>query len=194
MPTACSQCATELADHATACAHCGSAVMPAAPPASQSAEAVALYPLTSTFSFNSDLRGIGGWLILVAWGLAIAPLRSLHGIYATLHVLYGGRFQHLFSARPGFAGLILYEAVTNSFFLVYLIALNYLFYRKKKLFPGLMVTFLVVEVVLIVVDHLVTMHFSTRTNPIHVLATLFAAAIWISYFLVSARVKATFVN
>src|ERR1700689_4309791 len=104
----CAQCGAPLADGATACTHCGtSAPAPEATPAP--------VPFVPTFAMDPDLEGIGGWLILVAIGLAVAPFRSMHGIYVDLHVLYGSKFQYALSLHHGLAGLILYEAVTNSF-------------------------------------------------------------------------------
>ncbi len=141
-----------------------------------------------------DLEGIGGWLILVAIGLAVAPFRSMHGIYVDLHVLYGSKFQYALSLHHGLAGLILYEAVTNSFFLFALITLNYLFYDRRKTFPSLMITYLAVQLVLGLIDHLAALQFSTHQSPTAVLGNFVAAAVWIPYYLKSERVKATFVR
>jgi hypothetical protein len=183
MLSTCSQCAATLPEGACPCAQCGTPV---------AASAAAAH--APTFSTGSDLEGIGGWLILVAIGLALAPLRSIHGIYATLRVLYGSRFEHVFSVHPGLAGLILFEAATNTIFLIALIALNYLFYQKKKSFPSLMITFLVSEVTLILIDQIVTMHFYPRHPATTLISNTVTAAVWIPYYLCSARVKATFVK
>jgi hypothetical protein len=143
---------------------------------------------------GSDLEGIGGWLILVAIGLATSPLRSIHGIYSTLHVLYGSQFQHTLSIHPGLAVLILYEAVTNSFFFIALIALNYLFYRRKRVFPGLMITFLALNATLLLIDHVVAIQFHPGASVFNVMGAVVGAAIWIPYYIQSERVKATFVR
>jgi len=183
MPDACGNCAAPLKEGAFVCAQCGA---PAAgpPPANY----------VPTFASGSNLEGIGGWLILVAIGLAIAPLRSIHGVYASLRVLYGSQFEHLLSVHRGLAGLILYEAATNTCFLIALATLNYLFYRKKKVFPSLMINYFALQAALILIDHLVTLHFYPHHSASNLISAILAAAIWIPYYLRSERVKATFVN
>jgi hypothetical protein len=179
----CDKCSASLIDGASLCAQCGAPITAPAP---------AVY--IPTFSMGSNLEGIGGWLILVAIGLCIAPFRSIHGIYAALHVLYGSQYQHWLSLHPGEAGLILFEAATNTLFLIALVTLNFLFYRKKKSFPGLMVTFFASQLALILIDHLVAAHFNPHSSLAALITNALAAAIWIPYYVRSERVKATFVQ
>jgi hypothetical protein len=183
MSRVCAQCAAALDEGASLCAQCGTTV--------PSPDPVSYAP---SFTTLGDLEGIGGWLILAAIGLGISPLSYIHGTYVTLHVLYGSQFQFRFATHPGLAALILYEAVTNSFFLIAVLALNYLFYCKKKQFPSLMITFLALHLILILIDHVVTLHFHPRSSVVNVLSSILGAAIWIPYYLVSERVKATFVR
>jgi hypothetical protein len=193
MPTACNQCATDLEDDASVCAHCGAPVpAPLEKPVQQATEPAP--SLAPTFSTRSDLEGIGGWLILVAIGLALTPLRSVSGITTTLNVLYGSRYQLTLSAHPALAGLILFEAITNTVYLAALVTLNFLFYQKKKAFPTGMIVFLSAQVIITVFDHLAALHFGSDTSPTAVWGNFAAAAIWIPYYLLSKRVKATFVD
>jgi len=146
------------------------------------------------FTTGTDLEGIGGWLILVAVGLGIGPLVSLSGVIRDLLMLYGEKYQNVLAARPGLAGLILYEAATNSIFLVALATLNYLFYQKKKSFPALMITFLASQLAFVLIDHLAARALQPSTSLAGVLRSLVGAVIWIPYYLRSERVKATFVH
>jgi hypothetical protein len=183
MSCVCGKCAAALEEGASICARCGT---PVPSPVTESYAPI--------FSTRCDLEGIGGWLILVAIGLAIGPLRSIHGIYTTLHVLYGSQFQSSFSIHPGLAGLILFEAVTDTIFLATFVALNVLFYRRKRIFPILMITYLAVQATLMLIDHLVALHFYPYISAYNVLSSMLAAAIWIPYYIQSERVKATFVR
>jgi hypothetical protein len=153
MTRQCTQCASLLEDGATVCAHCG---VPAAEPASPAvaenfvSEAVSgqtIEPLAApidspaqppikppVFSSGDDLDGIGGWLLLSAFGLAFAPFLIAHNVYGDLKVLFGARYQPGLSIHPGLAGMVMFEAVTNSLFLAAVLALNYLLYNRKKVF------------------------------------------------------------
>jgi hypothetical protein len=183
MSCVCGNCAAPLEEGASICARCGT---PVPSPVSES-----YAPKFSTFN---DLEGIGGWLILAAIGLGISPLRSIHGIYVSLHVLYGSQFQNWLSTHPGEAGLILFEAVTNTLFLITLVTLNFLFYRRKKEFPSLMIAFFALQSILSLVDHAIVLHYHSRSSPATLIGSILGAALWIPYYLRSQRVKATFVR
>ncbi len=187
MMISCAQCGASLEDGASVCGHCA-AIVAATEPTSAPA------PFVPTFSFEPGLEGIGGWLILVAIGLAIAPLRSIYGIFIDLHVLYGGQFQSFLDARPGFAGLLLYELVTNTVFLIALALLNVLFYRKNSSFPWVMIGFLASSATAVLIDDVVTRHYLPSHLPIAALQGIVVCAVWIPYYLRSRRVKATFVR
>jgi hypothetical protein len=146
------------------------------------------------YELDSDLVGIGGWLILPCIGLAISPFSFLHGIYTDLSILFGSRLQSSLAGHPALAGLILFEAVNNSLLFATTIFLNVLLYRKKKAFSTLMVIYLTANFVLGLADHLFALRFYPQTQLTGVARGFFGAAIWIPYFLQSQRVKETFVN
>jgi Protein of unknown function (DUF2569) len=186
MSAICSKCAAPLDDRSYTCGQCGTSLF-------ESFESVPT-PGAPTFSTPSDVQSIGGWLIFVAIGLGISSLHSIYGIYGPLHVLYGNQFQERLSDYPGLADLLLFEAVSNTIFLIALVALNYLFYNKKKEFPGLMIAFYALNLLVILVDHGVALHFHPDSSPAKLLGSIVGAAIWIPYYLWSDRVKATFVR
>jgi hypothetical protein len=181
MPSVCAQCATDLPDGAAICVRCGAAV--------ETPSSAAYVP---SFSMGKDLEGLGGWLILVAIGLALSPLSCVHGMIVDLRVLYGSSYQIHLSAHPGLAALVLYEAATNTIFLVAIVALNLLFYLKKKAFPFWMISYLACHLVLILFDHIAALRFYPHSSPTSLLESLVGTAIWIPYYLRSERVKATF--
>ena len=145
MTNQCTRCTYELEDGAVVCIHCGAALgEPAGPDAARSSVASDLsdppvatreatpatpaQPVIASpmFSTGSDLNGIGGWLILVAIGLAISPFIMMHGVYTDLRILTGDRYQAGLALRPGLAGLVMFEAITNTLFLAAVVCLNVL--------------------------------------------------------------------
>jgi hypothetical protein len=146
------------------------------------------------FSTGSDLEGIGGWLILVAIGLGVAPFILFKGIYSDLLVLYGDQFQVGLSQKPGLAALVLFESVSNSIFLIAMLSLNVLFYRKKRAFPGWMIAYLAINSALILIDNIFALRYSPQAQMSGVIRTVVVSLIWIPYYLHSERVKVTFVN
>lgn len=195
MAILCTSCGSELVDDASVCTRCGIVTAEVADPGpvAQIAVAGADSAPVPTFATDTDLKGIGGWLILHAIGLAIAPFVSLAGVYSDLKILNGAAYQAGLHAKPDLALLIFFEASTNVIMTLALIALNVLFYRTRKSFPRWMVTFFVGALVVTLCDHLWAMHF-LPTSWTAVGQRLVAAVIWIPYFLQSRRVEQTFVN
>jgi hypothetical protein len=146
------------------------------------------------FSSGNDLNGIGGWLFLVAFGLAVSPFIMVHGVYTDLHILYGDRYQAGLALRPGLAGLVMFEAITNTTFLAAVVCLNYLLYKRRRGFPTAMVGYFVAQFIWVFGDHLMALRYTPHSDWMPVLRTVIAAIIWIPYFTQSQRVQATFIN
>jgi len=206
MAILCSECGAESAKDAVTCLSCGAAIqaelqgsIETLPPLAAATATAGTGPIASTiappmFATDTDLEGIGGWLIPTVIALALGPLIALRGIYTDLHVLYGSVFQTHLASRPGIALLILFEAATNAIFLIALIGLNVLFYRTRRSFPGWMIAYLIVALCVTLLDHLFTLHFYPAVKWTAVFQRLVGALIWVPYFLQSQRVKQTFVN
>jgi hypothetical protein len=145
-----------------------------------------------------DLNGLGGWLILPAIGLAISPFISMHGIVTDIQLLTGGDHLGIFVNHPSLTGLLTFEIIINTSFLAAVIALNILFYTKKRLLPKCMIVFYAAQCILMLADHLA----ATAVFPssdlsaglFTVVRAFIGAAVWIPYFMSSQRVEATFVN
>ncbi len=202
MANPCTQCGSEISENAIICAICDGTAQNAeswVPTAFESAgatwpSAASSISFAPTLATESDLKGIGGWLILQVIALAVAPLFDLAGIYSNLNFLYGVTYQPLLAAGPGLAFLILFQAATNATFLMALIGLNVLFYKTRKSFPRTMITYLVAAFVIALCNHLWTMHFYSSVTWIGVFQRFVAASIWVPYFLQSRRVAQTFAN
>ena len=207
MAVFCQQCASQTDDDAVVCPRCGAATGQAGDQGKKTpeqgielSEAAALEyadapePSVPHFTTEMDLSGIGGWLILTVIGLAVAPFLSIRALYTDLAILFGARFQAGLASHPVLAGLVLFESATNSIFLVTQVVLNVMLYRKRRVFPGWMITYLAANFCLSLIDHLWAMRFAQASGWMSMARSFVVAAIWIPYFLRSRRVKLTFVQ
>lgn len=137
--------------------------------------------INSSEQATKSLNGLGGWL----WFWTIGFFFVLIGNAISLVILF----------REGdWAGYTIFGALTvlNAYF-------AWLYFKKKRLFPGMAITYAVVSstigCLLIVLGHLGTPYFQPQRYPLLAFAICIAdVAIWVPYFLCSKRVQATFVN
>lgn len=155
-----------------------------------------------------DVRAkpIGGWLVIVAIGLVLTPLVLIitlvmeEGFYdaytwATLWNTEG------IQGKPNVI-LIAMELVINLVRIVFSTVLIVLFFERRSSVPRLMVILYASTLAFIVIDaifaYAVNGDLYTSVDDVEtvkdIFTTLVAAAIWIPYFLISDRVKNTFVN
>jgi hypothetical protein len=171
------------------------------PPTSPEPNPDAAAPLFSAAADSADraLTGISGWLILVGLSLVVTPLRLAFAL-ATVYppYLFGTKHQDYLSRHPGSAALIAFEIVTHVVFVITLLALDYLFFKKKRGFPTFMILYLVSNFLTSALDHFAVRYLHPNLNHLKgdmtLLGTFLSLCIWIPYFLVSRRVKLTFVN
>lgn len=197
--SSCPVCGGDLTDPAHFCNHAGRE--PVAEPA----------PLFSnTPDSDQHLRGIGGWLILVAIGLVVGPLLLLAAIAKNAAFLAAPGRVRAEEILPGLSFLVTVQAVTNAAMLLTGLGLLVLFFRRKRSFPRLYQVWLAAFFVIALVQLTFCPHSAAIgvDNPailaalarIHTtlvrtaLESFLSAAIWISYFAVSRRVRVTFVN
>ncbi|MFO1449483.1 MAG: DUF3857 domain-containing protein [Opitutaceae bacterium] len=154
-----------------------------------------------------NLEGLGGWLILVGFGLLISPL-IIGSTFVTGHSAY---FNHAVwqalttpdssSHVANFAFVAPFEMVLNLVLLLFNALQITLFFRRSHLFPRCMQVYLAFQVVatfLILWSNSLIKSApdptSTQEAYTQLMRSLFAAAIWIPYFQTSRRVKRTFVR
>lgn len=149
---------------------------------------------------------IGGWLILVALGIIIAPLRIITQIFPTyFKLLSDGSWAVLTTPgtevyNPLWAPILYGEIAINGGLVLAWAFIAFLFFSKRKLFPKWYIGIVLFTPAFIFVDALATK--SVLPNePIFDADTakelgrsLFASLIWVPYMLISERVKATFVK
>ena len=157
-------------------------------------------------SNDNELKGLGGWLILVGIGVVIAPIRLLV-TYVPLYktIFEDGTWEALTTVgsevyNPLWAPLLIGEIVYNSVMVVASIYLIYLFFSKHYLFPKLYIAIIAISLVFIPLDAwLVTKvlpsepMFDPETTK-EFMRTLISGLIWVPYMLISKRVKLTFVE
>ena len=155
---------------------------------------------------KKEIKGLGGWLILLGIGVVLSPFRLL---ITTVPV-----FQEVFSydtweilTTPGlttyhplWAPLIIGEIFYNFAIFSASIYLIYLFFSKHYLFPKFFMAIVIISLIFIPLDASVV-KIIFPDEPIFYPETLkefvrvlVYGLIWIPYLLISKRVKTTFVE
>ena len=149
---------------------------------------------------------IGGWLILFAIGIVLYPVGILISLFTELFPAF---FHENWSVltTPGSQGyhplwtpMLLAELIGNIFFFFFSICLVVLFFQRRKLVTKLAVLFLLSNLIFVGVDYFLTQFVLMNAvsinldTTINLIRTGVASVIWIPYFLLSKRVKGTFIN
>jgi hypothetical protein len=146
---------------------------------------------------RNEPYGIGGWLIVVLIGLIITTVRLSY--FSLTEIL------PLFSTidslgDPTLTVLLTIEFIANIFFSTAALILIILMFVKHRLFPKLMIGFYVINLVFIITDLLLASSSEIiQQNGVdpssykELIRTIVGAFVWIPYFLVSKRVKNTFI-
>lgn len=155
---------------------------------------------------EKNLQGIRGWLILVALGVIIAPIRIAILMATTYPELFSdGTWQAITdqagqSYNPRLATLLIIEIVVNAAFIVAWLFAAYLMFTKKAFFPKWYIGLLLLSLVFIFLDTFFTTWAVPEVEMFdpdtvkEIAKTALDVVIWVPYMLVSKRVKATFVN
>lgn len=153
---------------------------------------------------ESDLVGLGGWLVLIGFGVTLRP------VIVTFQFITG--FKDVFNLNtweavttPGadayqaaFAPIILIEAAGNTAIIAVSLLLIVLFYRRKHTFPMTFAVLMIASLVFVAADTwaarvLLKNTESDQVQSITEIAKVaIQTAIWVPYMLVSRRVKLTF--
>jgi transglutaminase-like putative cysteine protease len=156
---------------------------------------------------DSALAGLGGWLILVGIGL-VGGMFILPARIAKLSPVYSSERWRIItdSADARYNAMLppilLFELFTSITVLILLILLTISFFRKRRIFPILFITFLILQFVFAALDAILVgyMHRNsvmTHSNAVSTAALgplMISLVLWTLYMLRSRRVKLTFVN
>lgn len=150
--------------------------------------------------------GLGGWLILVIIGLVISPFRiGRFLITEHLPLFTDGTWEIITSADSPYyhvlwGPLLVFEVAGNLIMIVLSLTTLALILRKSRRVPKLIIGMYAFNIAFIVGDYiLVNLIPAIAEQPdtetmTELIRALVGAAIWIPYFLVSKRVRNTFVR
>ncbi|MDN7127221.1 DUF2569 domain-containing protein [Pseudidiomarina sp. 1APR75-33.1] len=152
---------------------------------------------------QNELKGIGGWLYLVAFGVIVSPL-FLAVEYLPMLVDYmNGAYEitanpNSKSFVPHLELLLNVEMLANAFMLLVSLALLYLFFSKHRWFPRVFIFLCVFSPLFLIADAWIVHKLMPElvaideATVLDIIRAIIYALIWVPYMLISKRVKNTF--
>ena len=157
-------------------------------------------------STKKNLEGIRGWLLLVAIGVVVSPVRIMVLIMTTYpEILTSGVWEVLTvegndAYHPLWAPILTAEIIFNSALVLAWLYTAYLFFSRRRNFPKWYIGIVVFSLALIIGDAF-AIKLVLPDEPVFDPETLKDVArsasmvlIWVPYMLVSKRVRATFIK
>jgi hypothetical protein len=143
---------------------------------------------------DAGLRGIAGWLALLAFGIVVAPIRNLIGLTEVFPVAWNLPDTYSATVRA----LLYAESLANIGLLAASAYLLYLLVKHKQAFPKAFIAIasanLIISITdLVAVDAILNVP-PTREDYKNLTVLVLYMLIWIPYVLLSKRVRATFVK
>jgi hypothetical protein len=130
-------------------------------------------------------KRIGGWLILIAFGLALTPVVGGFGLLGCFTLISLGDD----SLPPGF---LAYSIVQLGGLSIAAIVGLVLMFRRSRVFPKYMICMMAGSLLLALGALAIGM--TDEDSVSDAVRSVISSAIWIPYFIVSKRVKGTFVE
>ena len=155
---------------------------------------------------DPKLTGLGGWLILLGFGLIVSILMRIGHLIKTSPVYSVQNWRaYTDSANAAYdaliAPLLLYELFLQLTLLFFGILLIVLFFQKRRIFPALLIVFLSLHFIGVTLEdglwqtrHVKGVLTNATTAIPHIGQTLLPLVIWGLYLTRSKRVKLTFQN
>ena len=159
--------------------------------------------MSETQTVDEGPKGFGGWLILPIIGLVISPFTMGFSFFSDLlPVLTSDLWakindKSLPGHQPMLAPLIIYEVVVNVAMIAFTLFVMFFFFQKSRRTPRLYIIWLILLAAMQIVDAMLASSAGVRIDGQGIrdlVRSVAAAAIWVPYFLVSRRVKNTFVE
>lgn len=196
----CRKCGNKFLDNEKFCAKCGSA-------RNGSGEENILEETSQSKDSTKEknLKGLGGWLILVLLGLLYTLYIYSSAVISSSKMFTDGTVEQL-SYIQGYAGALGFEVVMQFIFALAAMFLIFLFFKKSKRFPKFFIIFLFANIIFITID---TVMMSSLSFPAEIkdamqeiidegygqlVKSIIGSVIWTWYMKVSKRVKLTFIE
>ena len=162
-------------------------------------------PPPSRGVIDPGLQGIAGWLLLPALVVVWQPLKILKGMVELMPTYAADTWMHLTTVGQTayhalWAPTLLFELAVNLSLLVFSVLLMVLFFKRRSSVPRVYLAFLGGALIASVLDLMAAdlipaaKHAAGSSEWVKVIGQASALAIWGSYFMISRRVKATFVK
>jgi len=146
-----------------------------------------------------DPRPIGGWLILVAFGVTLSPIKIFADLLSNSDSLDGASWSALlYQKNYGLFTFVFLEQIYNIINIIFSAILVILFYKRRSSVPRLITIYYLTSCLVQLVDAFVAIQYDSNstfeTYSKELIRSIIAAAIWVPYFNISSRVRETFVN
>ncbi len=148
---------------------------------------------------------IGGWLILLAIGLVVNPIRLIVTLFTTHVPIITGDSWGLLTTESsqyyisGFGPLLIAEIIGNLLCLVLSLYLLRLFFKRQQSFPKWYIRTIFFYLIFITIDSLAASiiipnsSFLDKETIVSIFSCVFALSIWGTYLMKSQRSKNTFI-
>ena len=140
---------------------------------------------------NLSYTRIGGWLILVTIGLVLSPISIL--LFISSDILPAFSAVPLSQVSDEFRLYLYLDLVLNLSLFVYIIYVIVLFFKRRTAVPKLVISLYILNLLFILADRLVFKSINESQWTFGIISGIASSLIWIPYFLISKRVKVTFV-
>lgn len=197
MPTQCKLCGLHIPDGVPSCGMCGNSNLVTVDDWERKISSN--LPGKGAAASTSHSAAFSKWLWAIGISLVIAPAFRVVSIinYELPHLLDGDKQEYL-QNHPGLAQFLEFEIVMNILLVMAALALNFLFYTKRKAFPMLMIvyvgfTVLFLAIIIGAINSLFP-EASMSGGYISLVRYLIWAGAMIPYLLTSNEIKARFIN
>jgi hypothetical protein len=153
------------------------------------------------------LKGIHGWLIFPAFALVITPIRMVYQFIKDMMPAFAPETWNALTNpespvyHPLWGLVIGFEVVSNLLIFIFTLWLIRLFFKKSNRVPTLIITWMLGLAVLQIADYLFSSQIpavaarQANSGAMRDIGRLvLSSAVWIPYFILSKRVKNTFIE